>query len=584
VLIVPDTRPPAGGPSLDALQAAAQDARRHECRVRLAGGPFDVLVIGGGITGAGVALDAAARGLSVALVEQGDFASGTSSRSTKLVHGGLRYLPLGDIRQVREDLAERERLLRNAPHLVRPLPFVLPLYAHARRPLGVTVPRLLRATAPAGVSAGLWAYDVLAGRMANRPHRRLAPGAARALCPTLRLDGLRRAYLYYDAQTDDARLVIAVLRSAQARGAVALNYARAVELVRTGGRIAGARVVDRSSGDVFTVAARTTVNAAGVWAGEVASLAGAPRIHLRRAKGAHLVVRADRLRLGRAAVVLPETDDGRLLFVVPWQGAVLIGTTDTEWEGPPDAPAATAAECAYLLEHTARFLAAGLGSADVLSTYAGLRPLVAAGGRASSRLSRRHEIVPGPDGLVSIVGGKLTTYRRMAEDTINWVLGRPAGTASPTRALPLDGAPDFMAAAGSLRARARRRGIPDGTLRHLLRSYGTRAAAVLDLIDGQPALRAPLASGQPHVAAEVALAALEEMAVTVEDVLLRRLRLGHVLPDQGRELASRVAALMGAALGWAGDAQAAQVAAYHRAAAALVLPGVGAPAATTALT
>ncbi|HKX19022.1 MAG TPA: FAD-dependent oxidoreductase, partial [bacterium] len=239
---------------------------RRAGRARLESGPFDVLVIGGGITGAGVALDAAARGFSVALVEQGDFASGTSSRSTKLVHGGLRYLPLGDVRQVREDLAERARLLRNAPHLVRPLPFVLPLYAGARRPLGVALPGVLRAAAPIGVSAGLWAYDALAGRLSGHPHRALSAGAAQSVFPALRLDGLRRAYLYYDAGTDDARLVIAVLRTAEARGAVALNYARAVELLRRDGRIAGARVVDLQSGDAFSVPARTTVNAAGVWA------------------------------------------------------------------------------------------------------------------------------------------------------------------------------------------------------------------------------------------------------------------------------------------------------------------------------
>ncbi|MHB8731588.1 MAG: glycerol-3-phosphate dehydrogenase/oxidase [bacterium] len=562
-------------PAGHALNHAAEDPVRRACRGRLRAAPFDVLVIGGGITGAGVALDAAARGLSVALVEQGDFAGGTSSRSTKLVHGGLRYLPLGDLRQVREDLAERERLLRNAPHLVRPLPFVLPLYADARRPLGIGLPRMLSAIAPLGVSAGLWAYDRLAGRLSSRPHRTLSRDAARSLLPAMRLDGLRRAYLYYDAETDDARLVIAVLRAAQARGAVALNYARAVELVQRDSRIAGARVVDLPSGEEVTVSARTTVNATGVWAEEVAALAGPPRFHLRRAKGAHLVVRADRLRLGRAALVLPETDDGRVAFVVPWQGAALIGTTDTEWTGPASAePAADQADVSYLLDHAARFLTVRLAPADIVSVYAGLRPLLApsAGGRGTARLSRRHEIYAGPAGLVTIAGGKLTTYRRMAEDTVNHVLGRPGGTPSPTRDLALDGAEGFMRAIPSLRARARRSGVSDRTLRHLLRAYGTRAARVLELIEERPALLAPIAAGHPYVAAEAVLAARDEMAVSVEDVLFRRTRLGHLLPDQGRGAAPVVAALMGEAMRWPPGAVSAQIDAYRRAAAALALP------------
>ena len=582
VLTVPDPAPPDGGLAQQAVSHAAGDPARRACRARLGAGPFDVLVIGGGITGAGVALDAAARGLSVALVEQGDFAGGTSSRSTKLVHGGLRYLPLGDLRQVREDLVERERLLRNAPHLVRPLPFVLPLYADARRPLGIGLPRVLRGAAPAGVSAGLWAYDLLAGRLSNRPHRTLSRDAARSLLPTMRLDGLRRAYLYYDAETDDARLVIAVLRAAQARGAVLLNHARAVELIQRGGRIAGARVVDVPSGEGLTVSARTTVNATGVWAEEVAALAGPPRFHLRRAKGAHLVLRADRLRLGRAALVLPETDDGRVAFVVPWQGAALLGTTDTEWTGPPEAdPAAGPADMSYLLEHAARFLTVPLTGADVLTAYAGLRPLAAAaGGGSTARLSRRHEIYAGPDGLVTIVGGKLTTYRRMAEDTVNHVLGRPGGTPSPTRDLALDGADGFMRAIPPLRARARRDGVSDRTLRHLLRAYGTWTARVLELIEASPALRTLIAAGHPHIAAEVVLAARDEMAVSVADVLLRRIRLGHLLPDQGRDAVSTVAALMRDALGWPAEVEAAQVDAYRRAAAALAPPSAPLSSAT----
>ncbi len=552
---------------------------RRERLARLAGARFDVLVIGGGITGAGVALDAAARGLSVALVEQGDFAGGTSSRSTKLVHGGLRYLPMLDLAQVREDLGERGRLLRNAPHLVRPLPFVLPLYRGARHPLGLRLPAALRPLAPLGVACGLWTYDVLArgpaarGRL--RPHRRLAGGEAAALVPPLRVDGLARAYLYYDAVTDDARLVMAVLRAAARRGAVAANYVQAVELVVERGRVAGARSCDLLSGQRAAVSAGTTVNATGIWAEAVAGLAGRPAFRVRRAKGVHLVVPGARLRLGRAALVLPETDDGRLAFVVPWQGAALVGTTDTEWDGPPDAPRADGRDVAYLLDHASRFLDVRLGREDVLGVYAGLRPLVSAGrgaGGPSARLSRRHEVLTSAEGLVTVVGGKLTTYRRMAEDAVNHVLGRPRGTPSPTRALPLEGAEDLAGALPLLRSRARACGVSPRALAHLVRSYGTGAAAVLDLAAARPDLAAPLVPGHPHLGAEVVAAVRDEMAQTVADVLMRRTRLAHLLPGQGREAAPRVAALMAAELGWSRDREREEVARYAEAAAALAVP------------
>jgi glycerol-3-phosphate dehydrogenase len=573
---------------------------------------FDVLVIGGGITGAGVALDAAARGLSVALVEQQDFAGGTSSRSTKLVHGGLRYLPMLDIVQVREDLQERGLLLRNAPYLVRPLPFVLPLYAEARRPLGLRLPAALRPLLPVGLACGLWAYDVLAGlsadrrvprrraasapsaaalratggvrpratepaapRLRMRPHRRLTPGAAAALVPPLRHTGLRQAYLYYDAVTDDARLVMTVLRTAARRGAAVVNYARVTDLVTASGRVTGARVRDLLSGRDLTVSAGTTVNATGVWAESVAGLAGRPTFHVRRAKGVHLVVSRRAVRLGRAALVLPETDDGRLAFVVPWQGAALIGTTDTEAAGPPDAPRADPGDVAYLLDHASRFLDVRLGRGDVLSVYAGVRALVTVGHGApgsSARLSRRHEVAPSAEGFVTVVGGKLTTYRRMAEDVVNHVTGRPRGAPSPTRALLLEGAEGLAGALPALRACARSLGVSRRTLVHLVWSYGTGAAAILDLVAGCPDLGAPLAEGQPHIGAEVVAAARDEMAVTVADVLVRRTRLAHLLPDQGREIAPRAAALMADQLGWSVERRVDEVNRYVAAAAAFAPP------------
>jgi len=552
---------------------------RRDRRARLAAGTFDVLVVGGGITGAGVALDAAARGLSVALVERADFAEGTSSRSTKLVHGGLRYLPMLDIGLVREDLAERGRLLRNAPHLVRPLPFVLPLYAGARQPLGLRLPAALRPALPLGMSCGLWAYDVLAGTGPARGlpgHRQISAASAAALVPPMRLDGLRHAYLYYDAATDDARLTISVLRTAIRRGAVATNYAEVDGFVTEAGRVVGARVHDRLTGDRFTVAARTTVNATGVWAEAMAAMIAPPRFRVRRAKGVHLVLPVDRLPVGRTAFVLPETDDGRLAFVVPWQGVVLVGTTDTEWDGAPDAPPIDVGDVAYLLDHASRYLRVPLRREDVLGVYAGLRPLVStvgAGGAASAHLSRRHEVVRGADGFVTIVGGKLTSYRQMAEDTMNHVLGQRHGTPSLTRDLRLDGAEGLAGAYGRLRARAKELGVSRRSLVHLLRSYGTGAEMILGLVADRPPLGGALAPRHPHIAAEIVVAVRDEMATTVADALLRRTRLGHLLPRHGIEVAPQVAALMADELGWSPDDQAEQVRAYSTEAASLAVPG-----------
>ncbi len=285
---------------------------------------------------------------------------------------------------------------------------------------------------------------------------------------------------------------------------------------------------------------------------------------------------ADRLPIGRTALVLPETDDGRLAFVVPWQGVVLVGTTDTEWDGPADAPRVDAGDIAYLLDHASRFLRTPLRREDVRGVYAGLRPLVStvgAHGASSAHLSRRHEVVVGADGFMTIVGGKLTSYREMAEDTMNQVLGQRRGTPSPTRDLRLDGAEGLAGAYARLRARARSLGVSRRSLVHLLRAYGTGAEMVLALIEERAPLGAVLASGYPHIAAEVVVAAREEMAATVADALFRRTRLAHLLPHHGTEIAPRVAALMADELGWTPADQAEQVRAYAAEAASLAVPG-----------
>ena len=546
---------------------------------RLGSRTFDVLVIGGGITGAGVALEAAARGLSVALVERGDFAQGTSSWSTKLIHGGLRYLPMLDIAQVREGLVEQNALFRNAPHLVRPVPFLVPLYRGARRPLGLDLPGPLRAGLPAGLGMGLWAYDLLAGRRGRYRHRRLTADGAVALVPPIRREGLRLAYLYYDGLTDDARLTLTVLQTAASLGAVVANYLEATALVTDGGRVAGARLTNRISGERVTVSARTTINAAGVWAEQVARLAGpAPPFRIRRAKGVHIVLPNTRLGMGRTVLVLPETDDGRIAFVVPWQGALVVGTTDTEWTRTDNEPEITGDDVTYLLDHVSRFVTVSLSPRDVVGAFAGLRPLIGTGGAASARLSRRHQVVPSAPGFYSVIGGKLTTFRRMAEDVMNLATGRRAGTPSRTRTLPLAGGEGLGEAIPALRARARRLRLPRATLLHLIRSRGTGASAVLDRVEERPALGEPLCRGWPHIGAEAVVAVREEMATTLADVLVRRTRLGLLLPGQGMEIAARVAAFMGDELEWSQDVRAAQVAEYSREMSRFAVSGIGPPA------
>src|SRR2546422_5433198 len=393
------------------------------------GRPLDVLVIGGGITGAGVALDAATRGYRVGLVEQADFASGTSSRSTKLIRGGIRYLARGQMKLVGEALRERARLLRLAPHLVRPQPFLIPLYDGLTRPFGVHVPAFLQPAVPWGVRAVLWMYDRLA-RMPAMHHRRLTAEDAASLVPALATGGFRGAFLFHAPGADDVRLTLSVLAVARRFGAATANYALARSFVSAQGRVAGARVEDRLTGRTVDVRARHVVNATGVWAERAASMDGPPQFRIRPSKGVHLVLQG-RVLPAETAVLIPQTDDGRLAFLVPWSGRVILGTTDDRYDGQIDAPAATEADVAFLLRQANRVLRQAVEAADVLGVYAGLRPLVE-GGRRSADLPREHAVVESPRGLVSIVGGKLTSYRRMAEDTVD-VLARRDGGRRPCR-------------------------------------------------------------------------------------------------------------------------------------------------------
>ncbi len=519
---------------------------RDTALARMGEGSFDVLVVGGGITGAGVALDAAARGLRCALVERRDFASGTSSKSSKLVHGGLRYLQQREIRLVYENLAERQHLLDNAPHLVRPLTFLIPLFGKG----GVVDSTVARA-----ISSALWAYDLTGGLRIGRRHRRIDASEALAHMPTLRTDALVAGFLYYDAAADDARLTLTVARTAVSRGALAANYAPVTALLKdSSGQLRGARVEaeDPVTGRrlELEVAADAVVNATGVWADDVQSLDdGARPRSIRPAKGIHVTVPREKLPCDIAAV-LPVAGDHRAIFVIPWDEQVYIGTTDTDYDGPIDEPSCTPADVDYLFGAVNTFVTEPLASSDVIATWAGLRPLLASGpgGQAldvrTADLSRRHQVSVSDSGLVSVTGGKLTTYRKMAADTVDAVvsvIGRGARR-SPTKRLRLLGAgPPSSPEATHLGEEA---------WGHLRSRFGDEAGAVAALVADDPALGRPLVEGLPFLAAEAVHAARHEMAVTLDDVLSRRTRAS--LHDSARtaEAAPAVARLVGPELGW----------------------------------
>ncbi len=532
------------------------DARdRGSTLGRLAGERFDVLVIGGGITGAGAALDAASRGLRVALVEARDLAAGTSSRSSKLIHGGLRYLEQLDFKLVYEALRERDLLVsRLAPHLVRPVPFLFPLYRKVvERPY---------------VGAGLVLYDAMEGTRRPVPyHRHLSARGAQKRAPALSPERLAGAMLYYDAQVDDARYTLAVARTAAAHGAVVATQARAVAVTRgpDGVRVTGARVRDEETGHEVTVTADSVVVCAGVWTDLVHELAGVRAGYkVRMSKGVHIVV--PRSAVEASTGMIARTDRS-VLFFIPWQKCWIVGTTDTDWSGDRDEPAATEEDIDYILAAANRVLARPLTRADVIAVYAGLRPLVAVAAKESkptTKLSREHVVdVPVP-GLASIAGGKFTTYRLMARDVVDAAVadfGRSV-PASVTDQVPLLGADGLAAVRASARRLAEDYGVSRETVEHLLGRYGTLAAEVLDLVRADPSLGLPLAPGHPYLRAEVAYAVVCEGALHVDDVLRRRTRLFIEAADSGTGAAAEVAVIMGRLLGWSRRRRAAETRRY----------------------
>lgn len=520
---------------------------------RLGRSSFDVLVIGAGVTGCGVALDAAARGLRTALVDAGDVGCGTSSKSSKMVHGGLRYLSQHEYRLVAEALTERQRLLVNAPHLVRPLPFVIPLFAKGERPSQASVKALAKA-----YSSALWLYDLAGGVRIGRRHRRVDAATALAHLPSLQAGRLVDAFVYWDAQADDARLTLALARTAAAHGAVVATYAPVAALTSTGGRLSGARLADGT-----TIDAAVVINAGGVWSEQVAALSPEPAGHvsLRPAKGVHLTVRSDRLPCDYATV-LSVPGDRRSVFVVPWDAAgalgpsgpgrfTYIGTTDTDYHGSLGDPQVTPDDVRYLLGAVNAWTTAALTPGDVTGTWAGLRPLVAGEeDDATADLSRTHRVHTSPEGLITVTGGKLTTYRRMAADAVDTAvrqLGRHL-TYCPTRKLPLWGS-DGTAALGEPGA-ARRLGIDPAVLAHLTGRYGGEARAVAAMVSADPTLGRPLVDGLHYLQAEALYSARYEMVHTLADILYRRTRSGILDRKATAAAAPAVADLIAPQLEW----------------------------------
>jgi glycerol-3-phosphate dehydrogenase len=501
---------------------------------------FDVVVIGAGVTGSGAALDAASRGLSVALVEARDFAAGTSSRSSKLIHGGLRYLEQLNFALVREALEERGRLLTKiAPHLVRPVPILIPL-THRVWERGY-------------IGAGVFLYDLLGsvfGTARGLPrHRHLSKAAAHRLFPGLRSDALVGAIEYHDGQVDDARHTLTVARTAASLGAAVATSTRVLDVLTDAREVVGVHVRDLESGEEFDIRARTVIAATGVWSDDISEmLGGRPGLRVRASKGVHLVVPRSAID-GDAGLIL--RTEKSVLFVLPWGGHWIIGTTDTDWDLDRAHPAASSEDIDYILQHVNRVLARPLTHTDIEGVYAGLRPLLSGEDDSTSKLSREHAVVEPMLGLMLIAGGKYTTYRVMAKDAVD-VAARRLRHVPPSRTdeLVLLGGDGYRNAWNARAATARRHGLSVGAVEHLLERYGTLTTEVLALADTDPSLGRPLGGAPEYLRAEIVYAARAEGALHLDDILTRRTRISIETPHRGLESVEEVADLVAGVLGW----------------------------------
>jgi glycerol-3-phosphate dehydrogenase len=530
-------------------------AERETALTRMAAEEFDVVVVGAGIVGAGVALDAATRGLTVAVVEARDFASGTSSRSSKLIHGGLRYLEQYNFDLVREALTERGLLLqRIAPHLVRPVPFLFPM-TH-------------RLWERAYVGAGVALYDTLAFSMGHTRgvpnHRHLTRGQALRLAPSMRRDAFVGAVQYWDAQVDDARYVMTALRTAAAYGAQVASRTQAVGFLREGERVTGVRFRDLENGQEAEMRAKQIVNATGVWTDDIQALVGGRgQIHVRASKGVHLVVPRDRIHSSTGIILRTERS---VLFVIPWGRHWVIGTTDTAWDLDKVHPAASRTDIDYVLEHVNQVLNVPLTHDDVEGVYAGLRPLLAGESEQTSALSREHVVAHPVPGLVMIAGGKFTTYRVMAKDAVDAVAHGldEKVPASCTDRVALVGAEGFQALWNARYRLAASSGLHVARVEHLLTRYGAMTEDLFELIADQPDLGRPLTGADDYLRAEIVYAATHEGARHLNDVLSRRTHISIETWDRGVGVADEAAELLTPVLGWSKEQRDREVEYYRK--------------------
>ncbi len=528
-------------------------AERAAACAALAERELDLLVVGAGIVGAGTALDAVTRGLDVGLVDVRDFGAGTSSRSSKLIHGGLRYLEMLDFRLVREALAERSLLLTEiAPHLVHPVPFLYPLTRHGWE--------------RAYVGAGIALYDALAaaapGRTGVPRHRHLTRRQALRAAPALRADSMVGAVKYWDAQVDDARYVVNLVRTAAAYGAHCASRVRVVGFLREGERVVGAKVRDTESGAEWSIRARQIVNATGVWTDDTQAMIGERgQFHVRASKGVHLVVPRDRIH---SSVGLITKTARSVLFVIPWKRHWIVGTTDTDWDLDKAHPAASRGDIDFLLAEANKWLARPLQRADVQGVYAGLRPLLAGESENSSALSREHVVAHPVPGLVVVAGGKYTTYRVMARDAVDAAVHALNERVPPscTERIPLIGAAGYQAAWNARERTATAAGLHVARIEHLLRRYGSDIGNVLALAKADPTLAEPIAGADEHLRAEVVYAVTHEGARHLDDIMTRRTRISVETFDRGLGAAEEVAALMSPVLGWTPEQAAVEVEYY----------------------
>ncbi len=521
--------------------AVLSPARRADVLAQLTEDELDVLVVGGGVVGAGSALDAVTRGLSTGIIEARDWASGTSSRSSKLIHGGLRYLEMLDFGLVAEALRERGLLLdRIAPHLVHPVQFLLPLQHRVwERPY---------------IGAGIALYDAMAYASGTarglRHHRHLSRKRALREAPCLRPDALTGAIQYWDAQVDDARHTFTVVRTAAGYGALAASRVKVTGFLRAGERVTGVTAVDQETGAALEIRAKQVINATGVWTDDTQVLADTRgQFHVRASKGIHLVVPRDRLRSNTGIIVRTEKS---VLFVIPWGRHWIIGTTDTEWTLAKEHPAASSSDIDYVLEHINSVISSPLTREDVEGVYAGLRPLLSGESESTSKLSREHVVGHPVPGLVVVAGGKYTTYRVMAADAVDEA-ARSLDARVPdscTADLPLVGAAGYQALWNQRRSLAADAGIHVARVEHLLNRYGSCIGELLDLIRADPSLAEPLPGADDYLAVEARYAVTHEDARHVDDVLARRTRISIESWDRGVAAAPRAADLMADVLGW----------------------------------